>query len=132
MMKRYLIVAFLLLMTSSVLFAGDVMTKNTDGTYVVNTSHLCTAKGYRGTTPLEVYIKNGAVVKVVALKNNETVPYFERIKKFLLPLYEGRKLSKAKKLSSETKIDGCTGATYSTKAVQKNIRAAIEYYEKNK
>ncbi|MGN1374926.1 MAG: FMN-binding protein [Prevotella sp.] len=131
-MKRYLIVAFLLFMTSSVLFAGDVMTKNTDGTYIINTSHLCVAKGYRGTTPLEVYIKNGVVVKVVTLKNNETVPYFERIKKFLLPLYEGRKLSKAKKLSSETKIDGCTGATYSTKAVQKNIRAAIEYYEKNK
>ena len=88
----------ILFMTSSVLYAGDVMTKNADGTYIINTASLCSAKGYRGTTPLEVHIKKGAVVKVVVLKNNETVPYFERIKKHLLPLYEGKKINKAKKL----------------------------------
>ena len=131
-MKRYIFITMILFMTSSVLYAGDVMTKNADGTYIINTASLCSAKGYRGTTPLKVHIKKGAVVKVVVLKNNETVPYFERIKKHLLPLYEGKKINKAKKLSQETKIDGCTGATYSTKAVQKNIRAALEYYEKRK
>ena len=42
------------------------------------------------------------------------------------------KISKAKKLAERTEVDGCTGATFSTKAVQKNIKAAIGYYEKNK
>ena len=87
---------------------------------------------YRKGTPVEVHIKKGNVVKVVALKNEETVPYFSRVKQFLLPLYNNLKLSKAKKLTEKTKVDGCTGATFSTKAVQKNIHAAIEYYEKNK
>lgn len=112
--------------------ADNVMTKQSDGTYVVNTTTLCNARGYRKGTPVEVYISNGKVVKVVALKNEETVPYFARVKQSLLPLYNNLKVSKAKKLTDKTKVDGCTGATFSTKAVQKNIRAALDYYEKHK
>lgn len=103
-----------------------------DGTYVVRTNTICKARGYRKGTPVEVHIKNGNVVKVLALKNEETVPYFARVKQFLLPLYNNLKVSKAKKLTKKTQVDGCTGATYSTKAVQKNISAALEYYEKHK
>ena len=29
-------------------------------------------------------------------------------------------------------VDGRTGATYSSDAVKKNVRLAVEYYEKNK
>ena len=112
--------------------ADNVMTKQSDGTYVVRTNTICKARGYRKGTPVEVHIKNGKVVKVLALKNEETVPYFARVKKFLLPLYNNLKVSKAKKLTKRTQVDGCTGATYSTKAVQKNIGAALDYYEKNK
>ncbi len=112
--------------------ADNVMTKQADGTYVVNTTTICKARGYRKTTPVEVYINKGKVVKVVALKNEETVPYFTRVKESLLPLYNNLKLAKAKKLTEKTKVDGCTGATFSTKAVQKNISAALEYYEKHK
>ncbi len=112
--------------------ADNVMTKQADGTYVVNTTTICNARGYRKGTPVEVYIYKGKVVKVVALKNEETVPYFARVKQYLLPLYNSIKLSKAKKLTERTKVDGCTGATFSTKAVQKNIRAALDYYEKHK
>lgn len=93
---------------------------------------ICNARGYRKSTPVEVHFKNGKVQKVVALKNEETVPYFARVKQFLLPLYNNLKISKAKKLTQRTDIDGCTGATFSTKAVQKNIKAAIDYYEKQK
>lgn len=112
--------------------ADNVMTKQADGTYVVRTNTICNARGYRKTTPVEVHINKGNVVKVIALKNEETVPYFSRVKQFLLPMYNNLKLSKAKKLTEKTKVDGCTGATFSTKAVQKNIRAAIDYYEKHK
>ena len=125
-------VALLLCLSALSAHAGDVMTKKADGTYVVRTNTICKARGYRKGTPVEVHIKNGNVVKVLALKNEETVPYFARVKQFLLPLYNNLKVSKAKKLTKKTQVDGCTGATYSTKAVQKNISAALEYYEKHK
>lgn len=121
-----------LAMAALAVSADNVMTKQSNGTYVVRTNTICKARGYRKGTPVEVHIKNGNVVKVLALKNEETVPYFARVKQFLLPLYNNLKVSKAKKLTKKTQVDGCTGATYSTKAVQKNINAALEYYEKHK
>lgn len=121
-----------LAMAALTVSADNVMTKQSNGTYVVRTNTICKARGYRKGTPVEVHIKNGNVVKVLALKNEETVPYFARVKQFLLPLYNNLKVSKAKKLTKKTQVDGCTGATYSTKAVQKNISAALEYYEKHK
>ena len=33
-------------------YADDVMTKQADGTYVVNTTTLCQARGYKSTTPV--------------------------------------------------------------------------------
>ena len=117
----------LLLLAAITIQADNVMKRHADGTCSVNTRTICKARGYRKGTPVEVYFKNGKV-----LKNEETVPYFARIKKFLLPLYNNLKVSKAKKLAERTDIDGCTGATFSTKAVQKNIQTAIGYYEKNK
>lgn len=47
---------------------GDkVMQRQSDGTYVVNTVTLCpTVRGFKGATPLFVYIKGGKVVKVEA------------------------------------------------------------------
>lgn len=121
-----------LAMAALTVSADNVMTKQSNGTYVVRTNTICKARGYRKGTPVEVHIKKGNVVKVLALKNDETVPYFARVKQFLLPLYNNLKVSKAKKLTKKTQVDGCTGATYSTKAVQKNISAALEYYEKHK
>lgn len=130
-MKK-LIFSILLTVAATAAMADDVMKKQADGTYVVRTTTICNARGYRKATPVEVYIKKGTVEKVVALKNEETVPYFAKVKQSLLPLYNNVKLSKAKKLTDRTKIDGCTGATFSTKAVQKNIKAALDYYEKHK
>ena len=112
--------------------ADEVMTKTSDGTYIVNTTTICNARGYRKGTPVEVYIKKGKVVKVVALKNQETVTIFDKVKRSLLPLYSNLKVAKAKKLTEKTKVDGCTGATFSTKAVQKNIQAALSYYASHK
>ena len=119
-------------MLSISVFADDVMTKQSDGTYVVNTTTLCQARGYQSTTPVEVYIKSGKVVKVVPLKNTETPGYFKKAVKGLLGLFEDQKISKALELTEASKIDGCTGATRSTKALQQNIKAALEYYKKKK
>ncbi len=112
--------------------ADNVMTKTDDGTYVVRTATICSARGFRNTTPLEVYIKKGTVVKVVPLKNEETPNFFNRVKQQLLPKYANQKMAKAKKLASKATVDGCTGATFSTSAVQKNIKAALAYYESHK
>lgn len=130
MKKIFLTLAVFTLSLST--FADDVMTKQPDGTYVVNSSTLCNAKGYRSATPVEVYIKDGKVLKVVCLPNQETKPYFVRITRKLLPTFEGLKIAKAMKQTDVKKVDGCTGATISQRAVQKNVAAALDYYKKHK
>lgn len=127
-MKRVISLYAAMLLTLAS-YADDVMTKQADGTYVVNTTTLCQTRGYQSTTPVEVYIKSG---KVVPLKNGETPGYFKRAAKGLLGLFEGLKVSKAQELTEVSKVDGCTGATMSTKALQQNIKAALEYYKKKK
>ena len=128
-MKRiFSLYAAMLLAVAS--YADDVMTKQSDGTYVVNTTTLCQARGYQSTTPVEVYIKSGKVVMIVPLKNTETPGYFKKAVKGLLGLFEGLKIAKAQELTEIAKVDGCTGATMSTKALQQNIKAALEYYKK--
>ena len=128
-MKRIIsLYAAMLLTVAS--YADDVMTKQSDGTYVVNTTTLCQARGYQSTTPVEVYIKSGKVVMIVPLKNTETPGYFKKAVKGLLGLFEGLKIAKAQELTEIAKVDGCTGATMSTKALQQNIKAALEYYKK--
>lgn len=111
---------------------NKVLTKNNDETYVVNTTFLCNEKGFNGTTPLLVYIKSGKIKKIEVLENQESPGFFIRIKEYLLPLYDGLNIKEAKEISSKTSIDGCSGATYSYKAVQKNIKVALEYYEQHK
>lgn len=114
-------------------FAGknqsSVMTKMADGTYVVNTTTLASdVKGYRSTTPLNIYIKNGKVEKVEALKNQETPKYFVQVKNAILAKWNGQKVAKAVKM----KVDGVTGATMSSDAVKENVKRGLEYYQKNK
>lgn len=130
-MKKYLILSILAVaaLTAS---ANEIMTKSSDGTYVVNTTTLCKKKGFKGITPVEVSIKKGKVVKVEALKNIESPGFFVKVTNSLLPLFDGVKLKEAKKMAEGALPDGCTGATYSSKAVQENIRMALEYYEAHK
>ena len=108
---------------------SSVMTKMADGTYVVNTTTLASdVKGYRSTTPLNIYIKNGKVEKVEALKNQETPKYFVQVKNAILSKWNGEKVTKAVKM----KVDGVTGATMSSDAVKENVKRGLEYYQKNK
>lgn len=135
MLKKQLVsVAAIAVLTTGVAFAAvqqdKVMYKQADGTYVVNTTSLCqNVKGFKGATPVEVYIKNNKVIKVEALPNRETPKFYEKVKQGLFPQFNGMKLSKAAKAVS---IDGVTGATYSSRAVKENIAAAVAYYKKNK
>ena len=127
-MKK-LMIALLLLCTVSVK-ADNVMKKEKDGTYVVNTTTLAQdVEGYNGPTPVELHIKKNKLVKVVMLKNLETPKYNARVKKQMLPAYDNTKL---KKKDTNVEVDGVTGATFTSNAVKENVRRGLEYYWKHK
>lgn len=125
------IVMTLLLMTAFVTAdAQQVMRKEKDGTYVVNTTTLANdVDGYAGPTPVEVYIKKNKIVKVVPLKTMDGLKYVAKVKNGMLTKYEGMKIEKKAPLP---KVDGVTGATFTSDAMRQNIERAIEYYQKHK
>ena len=126
---RKLLLSMLLMTAFIQVYADDVMRKEKDGTYVVNTTTLADdVKGYIESTPVEVYIKKNKIVKVVLLKNQETPKYNAKVKKQMVPLYEGQKISK----ESTVEVDGVTGATFTSNAVKENVKRAVEYYWKHK
>ena len=130
-MKKMMISCAALLLTIVLVSAAKddkVMVKE-NGAYVVNTTELGKkVDGYAGPTPLKVYIRKGKVEKIEFLPNQETPKYWNACKKHLQNKWDGMKVADAKK----TEVDGRTGATFSSDAVKKNVKLAIEYYEKNK
>ena len=127
-MKK-IVLSMLLLVSFVAVQADDVMRKEKDGTYVINTTTLAKdVDGYVGPTPVEVYIKKNKIVKVVMLKSQETPKYNARVKKEMLPSYENQKVVKGKTVE----VDGVTQATFTSNAVKENVKLALEYYEKNK
>lgn len=106
--------------------AEKVITKE-DGMTVVNTTELGKdVIGYISPTPLKIYIQKNKVVKVEALKNQETPKYFVKVKNALLDKWNGQKVADAQKL----KVDAVTGATMSSDAVIKNVQLGLDYYQK--
>ena len=86
--------------------ADNIMTKENDTT-IINTNLLGKGiKGFKGTTPVKIYIKQA---------------------KTLQTEYNGKSVSKAAKMD----VDGVSGATYSSKALKKNVQLGLEYYKKN-
>lgn len=131
MKKQALAIAIATLTTAGFAFAAanddNVMRKQSDGTYVVNTTTLAAnVSGFKGATPVEVYIKNDKVVKVVAMKNRETPRYFEQVDSKMLPKFAGKRISKV------GTVDGVSGATFSSRAVKLNVEAAVKYYKAHK
>ena len=107
--------------------ADDTMIKET-GMTVINTTTLgMDVQGFLGATPLKIYIQKNKVVKIEALKNQETPKYFVKVKKNLLDKWNGKKVKEAKSM----KVDAVTGATYSSNAVIENVKLGLEYYSKH-
>ena len=105
-----------------------VMTKDGD-TYIVNTTTLGKdVIGYMDTTPVKVYIKKNKVEKVEFLKNQETPKYFAKVKNALQTKWDGLKVKDA----AAMKVDGVTGATFSSQAIIKNVQLALDYYQQHK
>ena len=107
--------------------ADDTMTKE-NGMTVINTTTLGKdVQGFLGATPVKIYIQKNKVVKIEAMKNQETPKYFLKVKKNLLDKWNGVKVKDAKKM----KVDAVTGATYSSKAVIENVQLGLDYYSKH-
>lgn len=129
--KRFKILAasalvFTVLLTSG-MPADEAMTRDGE-TVVVNTQVIGRqVKGFRGATPVKIFIKKNKVVKVEALKNQETPQYFRRAAT-LLKKYEGVSVAKAQKL----KVDAVSGATFSSNALKKNVQLGLKYYREHK
>ena len=69
--------------------ADDTMTKE-NGMTVINTTTLGKdVQGFLGATPLKIYIQKNKVVKIEAMKNQETPKYFLKVKKHLLDKWNG-------------------------------------------
>ena len=106
----------------------EVMTKE-NGTYIVNTTTLGKdVIGYVASTPVKVYIKKDKIEKVEFLKNQETPKYMARVKKAMINKWDGLKVKDAAK----QKVDGVTGATFSSDALTKNVQLGLEYYQQHK
>ena len=121
-----LIVAALIL--QSWMAADQTITKEY-GMTVINTTTLGkNVQGYLGATPLKIYIQKNKVMKIEALKNQETPKYFLKVKKALLEKWDGLKVKDAKNL----KVDAVTGATYSSEAVIENVKLGLDYYQNHK
>lgn len=107
---------------------GDDTITRDGKTTIVNTETIGKSiQGYAGPTPVKIYIEGGKVTKVEALRNQDGPKYMAKAKK-VLQQYEGKSVSKAKKM----KVDAVTGATFSSEALVKNVQKGLEYYEKNK
>lgn len=66
------------------------------------------------------------IVKVTAGYNSETPDFFQKVRDRMLPKFI--KL----KFADYASVDAVSGATFSSKAVTENMKAAYEYYMNNK
>ena len=102
---------------------ADVMTTLDDGTIVVNTTSLCKdVKGYAGTVPMEISVKDGVVTDVKALPNDETPDFFDEAK-VIVANWKGKSVEEAQKLE----VDAVSGATFSSNAIKKNVQAGLAF-----
>lgn len=103
----------------------QTLRKQPDGTLIINTKELGKdIIGYAGTTPVEIMIKNGVIEKVVPLANQETPEFFGAVRNSdILESFDGKTLQEA----AQVKIDGVSGATYSSKAVIENMKAGVAF-----
>lgn len=105
---------------------GPAVLRQENGAAIVNTTALARdVKGHGGPTPVEIYIKNGKVEKVVPFRNAETPTFWERACKALLTRWNGKKPAAALKL----KVDAVSGATYSSRALIENVRRGLQHYK---
>ena len=94
---------------------------------VINTSLIVKARGYMGNTPVKIFVRNNKIFKIESLPNQETPAVYAKAEE-LLKRFVGKSVDEA----SAMKVDGVSGATYSSKALIQNVKGGMKYYKDNK
>lgn len=111
---------------SSASLRQDTISHLADGSMVVHTALLASdIKGYAGTVPLDITVRDGKVVGVKALKNTETPDFFSQADK-LLTQWNGKTIAEAESLN----VDVVTGATFSSRAIIGNMQRGLAFAAK--
>ena len=89
---------------------------------VIDTTELCKdVIGHHATTPVEITVVGGKIQSVVALPSDETPSYYEDAVK-VLKAFESLTVKKA----LEADVDAISGATMSSVALIKNVKAGLQ------
>ena len=99
--------------------------RTTDTGYIINTTEIGKdIIGYVGTTPVEITVSGGKIQKIIPLPNRETPEFFGAIRNSnLFESLDGKSVEEG----LNTKIDGVSGATYTSKAIIGNIKTGLAY-----
>ena len=107
--------------------SNRAITKEGRATVVNTTAIASNIHGFKGATPVKIYIVKGKVSKIVPLPNHDTPEFFNRAKA-VLKKFTGKSVDKAANAS----VDGVTGATYSSNGLIKTVKAGLRYYNAHK
>lgn len=117
--------------TFAFILMGAGVSKNAikykNGIAIVNTSSIVKARGLNSKTPIKIYIKGNKITKIESLPNQETPAVFASAER-LLKKFIGKSVDEA----STMKVDGVSGATYSSKSLIQNVKGGLKYYKENK
>lgn len=108
----------------SVAQGSDTLEVQPDGTFVVNTRVLAKdVQGYGGPVPLKIHIdKDGRLTAIEAEPNAESPSFFDRAKE-LFSRWQGKTIDEA--IAED--VDAVSGATFSSKAIIRNVQRGLAY-----
>lgn len=109
---------------ASVAQGSDTLEVQPDGTFVVNTRVLAKdVQGYGGPVPLKIHIgKDGKLTAIEAEPNAESPSFFDRAKE-LFSRWQGKTIDEA----MAEDVDAVSGATFSSKAIIRNVQRGLAY-----
>lgn len=108
----------------SVAQGSDTLEVQPDGTFVVNTRVLAKdVQGYGGPVLLKIHIgKDGKLTAIEAEPNAESPSFFDRAKE-LFSRWQGKTIDEA----MAEDVDAVSGATFSSKAIIRNVQRGLAY-----
>lgn len=109
---------------ASVAQGSDTLEVQPDETFVVNTRVLAKdVQGYGGPVPLKIHIdKDGRLTAIEAEPNAESPSFFDRAKE-LFSRWQGKTIDEA----MAEDVDAVSGATFSSKAIIRNVQRGLAY-----
>ena len=109
---------------ASVAQGSDTLSVQPDGTFVVNTRVLAKdVQGYGGPVPLKIHIdKDGRLTAIEAEPNAESPSFFDHAKE-LFSRWQDKTIDEA----MAEDVDAVSGATFSSKAIIRNVQRGLAY-----